>query len=306
MSNSPNPYAAPLDRLVDDFLGYLRVELGLAKNTVLAYGRDLRGLVRFLGQLGLSSAHSLSPPPILDYLAYLDGRGLALSSLARHLAAMKGWLRFLYTEGVLDTDLSANLANPRRWRRIPNVIDVGFVEKLLESPDPGDRFFYRDRAILETLYATGMRASELATLDSENVNHEMGRLRCMGKGGKERIIPIGVHALRAISEYETNLRPSLVAGRPESRLFVSRTGCPLDRTTIWRIVARHARKAGLKGKITPHVLRHCFASHLLEGGANLRVVQEMLGHASVATTQIYLQVDRRRLKDLHRRFHPLG
>ena len=304
MSAQPPSPPGPLSRYVRDFLNYLVVEAGLADNTVLAYGRDLAKLLTFLARRDIRDPEAITPEAVVEFVGWLDGRGLALASVARHLAAVKSWLRYLYLVRVLEEDATRALSNPRRWHRIPHVVDLSFVEKLLQAPDPNHALYLRDRALLETLYATGVRATELAGITLDRLNVDIGYIRVIGKGSKERIVPIGKYALLAVRQYVSDLRQYLTAGQPVDRLFVSRTGRPLERTTVWRIVTRHARAAGLRGKITPHTLRHCFASHLLEGGADLRVVQEMLGHTNVVTTQIYLQVDRRRLKQIHSRFHP--
>jgi integrase/recombinase XerD len=215
------------------------------------------------------------------------------------------FLRYLFMVEALTSDVSALLETPKKWRTLPHTLRQRQVEDLLTAPQPGEPFYARDRAILEMLYATGMRVSELAGLRVKDVNLEVGYARCFGKGGKERIVPIGSHAIDAVREYLRHLRPAMTeTGTPAEALFVSRTGSPLDRTNIWRLVSRYAGAVGIQMPVGPHTLRHCFATHLLEGGADLRIVQELLGHANVATTQIYTHVDSSRLKSIHQKFHP--
>jgi len=305
---APNPFTpVPCDwlRHLEQFTVYLLSECGLADNTIEAYTRDLREFLVVLDERGIRQPADVSPLIVRAYLVRLNERSLALSSIARHLISVKMFLRFLYNTGVLNIDVSALLETPRKWMTLPHTLAADQVEELLTAPKPGDPYFARDRAILETLYATGIRVSELAGLRVRDVNVQIGYCRVFGKGGKERIVPIGAKAIEAIGEYLRSLRPVLVEGEPGvEALFVTRTGKPMDRTNLWRLVSRYATVAGIPGAVGPHTLRHCFATHLLEGGANLRVVQELLGHASVVTTQIYTHVDSTRLKKVHAQFHP--
>ena len=290
-------------RLVDEFLTYLVVECGLAHNTLLAYGTDLREFVAYFGAAG-QTVTELEPVQIQRFLIQLKDRGLAISSIARHLAAVKVFLRYLVLVGHADRDITGVLESPRKWLRIPRTLHRRQVDALLAAPDPKDRFYHRDRAILELLYATGLRVSELVSLGLDNINPRVGYVRCVGKGRRERVVPVGELALESVDAYRASLRPSLDRSGRASALFLSRSGRRLDRENCWRIVKKHAFRAGLAESTSPHTLRHCFATHLLEGGANLRVVQEMLGHVNLGTTQIYTHVDRRRLKDIHQRCHP--
>ena len=292
-------------RLGRQFIEYLHVECGLADNTTEAYWRDLREFIAFLDDRDICVPLHLTTQLIRAHLVRLSERGLALSSIARHLVSIKMFLRYLFMVNVLTDDVGGLLESPKKWQYLPNTLRPQQVEALIGAPQPGEPFYTRDRAILETLYATGMRVSELAGLHMGDINLDVGYVRCFGKAGKERIIPLGSHAVQALHEYLRALRKVLAESvGPTDALFLSRTGKALDRTNIWRLVHRYASAAGLQGAIGPHTLRHCFATHLLEGGADLRVVQELLGHADVATTQIYTHVDGSRLKAIHQRCHP--
>ena len=230
--------------------------------------------------------------------------GLVVSSIARHLAAIKVFLRHLYAERVLRRDLASLIESSKRWRTIPDAVRYNQVEALLAAPDPREEFYLRDRALLELLYATGMRVSEVVDLTLEQINLRLGYVRCIGKGRKERIIHVGRTAIAAVEEYLEYLRPRLLGDRSVSAIFLSRTGRPLDRTNMWRLVRKYAITAGVDKPLSPHTLRHCFATHLLSGGADLRIVQELLGHADVTTTQVYTHVDEAQLKRVHREYHP--
>jgi integrase/recombinase XerD len=291
--------------LVRQFLEYLVSECGLAANTIDAYHRDLREFLVEMNERDVRSVDDVTPLTVRSFLVRLSERKLALSSIARHLVSVKMFLRYLYMIQAATSDVSSLLETPKKWKTLPHTLRHRQVEDLLAAPQPGEPFYSRDRAIMEMLYATGMRVSELAGLRIKDVNLDVGYARCFGKGGKERIVPIGSHAIDAVREYLRALRPAMTqtAGDIEA-LFVSRTGSPLDRTNIWRLVSRYAGMAGIQIPVGPHTLRHCFATHLLEGGADLRIVQELLGHANVATTQIYTHVDSSRLKSIHQKFHP--
>lgn len=287
------------------FVDFLVCECGLAENTLEAYGRDLREFAGTITDLGARQPDDLNSTLIQAHLIRLKERGLGLASIARHLVSVKVFLRFLHVMGALTTDIASLLETPRKWRTLPDTVHVKQVEQLLAAPSPSDALWLRDRAIVEMLYATGLRVSELAGLRLGDVNLQIGYVRCYGKGGRERIVPVGRSAVAALQEYLADLRPMLASGRAgEEALLLSRTGQRMDRTAIWRVVTRLARAAGLDGRVSPHTLRHCFATHLLQGGADLRIVQELLGHADVATTQIYTHVDSSRLKAIHQKFHP--
>jgi integrase/recombinase XerD len=302
---SPATAQADWPRLSRQFVDYLVAECGLARNTIEAYSRDLREFLSELDARDISMPGHVTTTIVRNYLVRLSERGLALSSIARNLVSVKMFLRYLFIVGVVAEDVGALLDSPKKWRILPHTLRQGQVEGLLSAPQPGDPFYARDRAILELLYATGMRVSELSGLRVQDVNLSVGYTRVFGKGGRERIIPIGSHAIDATSEYIRGLRTVLTeAAGPIDALFVSRTGNPMDRTNVWRLVHRYAQQAGIQMAVGPHTLRHCFATHMLEGGANLRIVQELLGHADVATTQIYTHVDSTRLKSIHQKFHP--
>ena len=296
----------PVERpapLVKRFLDHLFVECGLAGATITAYRADLRGFWSFLTTHDIN-AGQISIEDIQRYLMVLQQRRLALSSIARHLATIKMFLRFLFAEHVLTRDVASLVESPKRWRTIPRVVRYDQVEALLAAPDLYCEYYLRDRALLELLYATGMRASEVADMTLDRINLKLGYLRCIGKGNKERIIPVGRAAIEAVWRYLDMLRPRLLGERTTDALFLSRTGRPLDRTNIGRLVRKHAVAAGIETKLTPHTLRHCFATHLLAGGADLRIVQELLGHVDVTTTQIYTHVDETQLKRVHSQCHP--
>lgn len=292
-------------RLLKQFVDYLVTECGLAANTIEAYQRDLREFINELDARDVCSVAKIDMLVIRAFLVRLNERKLALSTIARHLCSVKMFLRYLFIIGVAESDLGTLLETPKKWRRLPNTLGKEQVDAMLAVPQPGEPFYARDRAILELLYATGMRVSELAGLDVKDVNLTVGYVRCLGKGNKERIVPIGSHAVDAVGEYLRTLRGVLTEATPNvEALFVSRTGRPMDRTNIWRLVSRYAGLSGIATPVGPHTLRHCFATHLLEGGADLRIVQELLGHADVSTTQVYTHVDSSRLKFLHQRCHP--
>ncbi len=289
-----------------EFMDYLRIECGLAHNSLVAYRTDLDDLAGHLDAAGAADLQHVRLAHVQAWLKDLADRGYAISSIARKLAAVRMFWKYLYANGRAGEDLVELIESPKQWQRLPRIVDTSQVGALLEEPGQDDAMYLRDRAILELFYACGLRVSELADLRCGDVNLQVGFVRCIGKGRKERIVPIGAPAATALQEYTGGLRPRLVKESAVDRIFVSRTGKPLDRHNIYRLVRRYAMRAGISSKMTPHSLRHCFASHLLAGGADLRVVQELLGHASVATTQIYTHVDRERLKRTHQQFHPMG
>ncbi|MBN1344004.1 MAG: site-specific tyrosine recombinase XerD [Phycisphaerae bacterium] len=300
----PSPQPVVFANALEQFMGYLRIECGLSENTLQAYGRDLTNLIGFLARRGVQTVPDLKAEEIHLFLRNLHDRGLAIASITRHLASIRVFLRFCLSNRWLEDDVAAKLETPSGWHKLPGTLNLKHVEALLDSPNPEDALHLRDRAILELLYATGLRVSELCDLRTGDVNLEIGYLRCVGKGRKERVVPVGASAREALQQYLSRLRPSLASSPGADYLFLSRTGKRLGRENCWRLVAKYATRAGLSTFVSPHTLRHSFATHMLEGGADLRVVQELLGHANVATTQIYTHVDRRRLKSIHSRFHP--
>jgi len=287
------------------FRHYLRAERGMADNTVQAYGRDLD---RFAKWCALVRYGDYTTPTLRDlarYLAFLHDEQLAVPSIARHLVSLKMFYRFLKLEEKADAAAVDLLASPKLWERIPSVLPPNAVDELLKAPQAGDRFFLRDRALLETLYATGCRASEVVGLKVQDVYLDASFLKCFGKGSKQRVVPLGRPAIAALRAYLADGRSAKPADGPEN-VFVSKSGRPLDRIFLWALVKKYCKRAGLPAATSPHTLRHSFATHVLAGGADLRSVQEMLGHASISTTQHYTHVDRDRLKAIHKQFHPRG
>ena len=290
---------------IKPFHDYLLIECGLADNTILAYRRDLHRFSLFCLDTHLDDPRSVDPLNIQRYARFLSNERLASSSIARHLVTVRMFMRYHTLFGMVDGDICNVLETPRTWQRLPKVLSRQKTIDLITATDPEDALFLRDRALLELLYATGMRASEIAGLRIEDVNFQIEYLRCFGKGNKERIIPVHETALGMLREYLEKLRPKLTEEkRVVDNVFVSRTARPLSRIEVWRIVRKAAIRAGLPKNVSPHTLRHCFGSHLLAGGADLRSVQEMLGHADVTTTQIYTHVDQQRLKNIHKKYHP--
>jgi integrase/recombinase XerD len=295
-----------MKKLIHEFINYLSVERGLAMNTLESYGRDLRQYSEFLeaedeveGDLD-----TVSRTTIVNYLMYLQSQGKATATIARRLAALKAFYQFLVRENRIPADPTANLESPKLEKRLPKVLTVSEVERLLGQPDPAQAAGIRDRAMLELLYATGIRVSELVSLDEPDVNLDMGYIKCSGKGSKERIVPLGSLAIQSCRDYLLAARLRLVRDRDEKALFVNHHGHRLTRQGFWKIVKKYADDAKIDKEITPHTLRHSFATHLLENGADLRSVQEMLGHADISTTQIYTQVTKGRLKEVYAKAHP--
>lgn len=293
-----------LPHLIERFLTNLWSEAGLADATIAAYRQDLSVLSAYLSRRSISFRR-LTPQDIQGFLVYLKEEcGLAISSISRRLVAVKLLCRYAWQHGQLDQDVAMLIESPKKWQTLPRVLNPNQVETLLSLPDEEDPLALRDRAVLEMFYASGLRVSELVGLRLEDVHLDVGYVRCFGKGNKERIVPMGEQAINAVRHYLAHLRPQLAEGTTCDRLFLSRTGRPFDRTNCWRLVVKYARRMGITGKLSPHTLRHCFATHLLSNGADIRMVQEMLGHADIATTQIYTHVDSARLKAIHRQFHP--
>jgi len=296
----------PCSSLVDRFLEHLLVEKGLAQATLAAYASDLRRYVDFLAARGRETFSEEDTAVLLEYLIRLRAEGLGSRSRARHLVSLRSLYRFLLREGVLAADPAARVDPPRIPLRLPDTLSLAEVERLLNAP-AGDRpAGLRDAAMLELLYAAGLRVSELTALRLQDVDLASGFVRVLGKGAKERLVPIGSPAREKIRLYLEQARARLLKGRPSPFLFVGRAGKPLSRQGFWKRLQAYARAAGIERRTTPHSLRHSFATHLLEGGADLRTVQILLGHADIATTQIYTHVSRERLKELHRRHHPRG
>ncbi len=290
------------DRLLDQFVAHLRVERGLADNTIESYSRDLVSFLSFLEELGRAPEEA-SREDIAGYMGRLHER-LSVRSAARGLSAIRMFYRFLVSEGRVDTSPARLVETPKLPRRLPEILSPDEVDRLLAQPDPSLPAGSRDRAMLELLYATGLRVSELTGLRLQNVNLEAGFVRTVGKGSKERVVPMGEKARDALRAFIAGGRNALLGSRTSSYLFANRRGAPLTRQGFWKLLKRYGRAAGIRRTITPHGLRHAFASHLLEGGADLRSVQLMLGHEDISTTQIYTHVTRERLKRIHEKHNP--
>lgn len=294
-----------LDRL-KDFIHFLLVEKGLANNTIVSYERDIKTYIKYLNNVEkLSNINEVQRIQIIHFLAFLKEQGKSSKTLARHIASIRAFHQFLLREKVVEHDPSFHIESPQLERSLPKVLSMEEVETLLESPQWVDHFGKRDKAMLELLYATGIRVSELISLNQGDIHLSMGFVRCIGKGNKERIIPIGKTAAQALEKYMHEARPKLVSKnyRDES-LFLNHHGKRLSRQGFWKILKRLTKEAGIEKDLTPHTLRHSFATHLLENGADLRAVQEMLGHADISTTQIYTHVTKARLKDVYSQYHP--
>ncbi|MFW6172019.1 MAG: site-specific tyrosine recombinase XerD [Planctomycetota bacterium] len=292
-------------RWPEAFVAYLAGECRLAANTVAAYGRDIN---RFQQWLGGRSIAGLTIANLSDFVAWLHSLKLAPSTIGRHVVALRMYLRYLQLEGILQENLAELLGSQTLWDRIPDVLSPAMVTRLLAAPNVEDAFRCRDRALLELLYATGCRASELSHLTTSDVHLEQRFCKCHGKGDKQRLVPLGESAVEVIERYGKQERPKLAARAPTAPawLLLSRRGRRLRREAIWELVKKYAARVGVPSTVSPHTLRHSFATHVLAGGADLRQVQEMLGHASIATTQIYTHVDLTRLKKVHQQFHPRG
>lgn len=291
---------------IDEFVNYLAVERGLADNTLLAYRRDLTKYMDYLAGQGLTQTPQITRQHITDFMYDQKQKGLCAGSICRHLAAIRMFHRFLVQERLAKEDPTNLLETPKLWKRVPEALTIHEIEAMIEAVKGKTLQTARDRAILELFYASGMRVSELINLKLENINLELGYVRCMGKGRKERLIPVGKRARAAVLQYCETARKQLTKKNVTTILFLNRMGQKISRQSIWKIIKHYAKKANIKKEIKPHTLRHSFATHLLEHGADLRSVQEMLGHADISTTQIYTHVDKERLRSVHKQFHPRG
>jgi integrase/recombinase XerD len=289
-----------------DFMHYLIVEKGLAQNTIMAYERDLKSYLHYLKNVeSILSINEVKRIHIVQFLVFLKDQGKSSKTVARHIASVRSFHQFLLRDKATDQDPSVQIDTPRLERSLPKVLSLQEVEILLDAPMPPDHFGIRDKAMLELLYASGIRVSELIGLDIENVHVTMGFVRCFGKGNKERIIPIGRTATDAINQFLDKGRPQFVSKKHQDpALFLNHQGKRLTRQGLWKILKKLAKSAGIEKELTPHTLRHSFATHLLENGADLRAVQEMLGHADISTTQIYTNATKTKLKDVYSKYHP--
>lgn len=294
---------AEADRWGASFLDYLRTECHLADNTIVAYGRDMK---RFREWLGSRRIRKLSIQDLSDYAAWLHEQSLAPTSISRHVVSLKVFFRYLQLEGILQDNHAELLGSQKIWQRVPHVLSPDAVDRLLNAPRNQDKFRLRDRALLELMYATGCRASEVCQMRVIDLRLEENFCQCHGKGDKQRLVPLNNTAVAAIREYLDNQRPQLeqLPDEPREWLILSRRGLKFRREAVWELIKKYALRSGVPVSISPHTLRHSFATHLLAGGADLRQVQEMLGHASITTTQIYTHVDASRLKRVHAEFHP--
>ncbi len=290
--------------LIDIFLNYLSVERGLSRNTMVSYKEDLNYYLEYLARRHIDAISKTNKNDIVSFMLEQKDKGLAANSVARRLAAIKVFYRFLVRERILKEDATTLIDSPKLWKKIPETLSLNEVETLLAQPDIRNKQGIRDKAILETLYATGMRVSEAVNLRTDNVNLDVGFLRCIGKGNKERVIPLGKKAIASVRRYLQGSRPQLLKRKESDFLFVSRLAKKLSRQSIWKMIKKYAKQGRIRKPLRPHILRHSFATHLLERGADLRSVQEMLGHANISTTQIYTHINKDRLKTIHKMFHP--
>jgi len=295
-----------LDTLADQYLNYLLIEKGLSEKTLDSYGSDMAMYLSFLENNGVNDISDADTPVILKHLISMRDAGLGARSRARHLVTIRGFYRFLVQEKILKHDPTRLIDLPKSGLKLPDVLSVEEVRLLLSIPDTNTPTGSRDAAMIELLYAAGLRVSELINLKLQAVNMEAGFVRVFGKGSKERVVPIGLFAKEKIDDYLKTARPLILKNIVSRYLFVARAGKPMTRQGFWKLIKRYALKAGFNKRITPHSLRHSFASHLLEGGADLRAVQLMLGHVDISTTQIYTHVAREHLKKIHEKFHPRG
>jgi integrase/recombinase XerD len=309
MANRFVPDALPSahDAQIDAFLVYLTVEKGLAANTIEAYGRDLASFHRYLATQEVKEASAVGARHLIGFLTLRRDQGLSARSQARVLTTLRRFYRFLQREDALPAnDPTAHLLLPKLGRHLPEVPSRVQVEALLDVPDAATPLGARDQAMIELLYATGLRVSELVRLEVKQINLEAGFVRVRGKGGRERVVPLGSRAKEKALAYLNTTRPLLLKGRSSPYLFLTRSAKPLTRQRFWQLLNRYARQSAAGGKVYPHALRHAFATHLLDGGADLRAVQAMLGHVDIATTQIYTHLTSERLREVHRKFHPRG
>jgi integrase/recombinase XerD len=293
-----------LKEFIDEFMDYISVERGLAKNTLLAYRRDLAKYIDHLSQKGIKIAAQVKREHVSNFMFDLKKHEMSPTTICRNLAAVKMFHRFLVRENLAKEDPTTLVDTPKLWKRIPSVLTQTEIESMILAASGKKIQQVRDQAILEIFYASGLRVSELSDLKTTSINYDVGFVRAVGKGSKERIIPLGMKAREAVQRYLLRARPKLLKDKTSDVLFLSQLGKKISRQSLWAVIKLYARKANIKKTIKPHTLRHTFATHLLEHGADLRSVQEMLGHADISTTQIYTHVDKERLKSVHKQFHP--
>jgi len=305
-SEPKRPFLVDLRERLDAFLGFIELERGLSRNTLAAYQTDLLQFAEALSRGGITNWNSVVGANVSDWLYRLSEGGIAVASMARKLSAVRMLARYLVKEGVCRADFTELVEGPKVVRKLPATLSIADMKKLLAAPTAGTPHGLRDRAILELFYSSGLRVSELAGLNLQQLDLQQGFVRVFGKGSKERIVPVGSQAAEAVATYLAAGRPGLVKLRTGSAVFLSERGQAISRKTIWVLIKGYAQKAGLPKSVKPHLLRHSFATHLLSGGADLRAIQEMLGHADIGTTQIYTAVETSRLTEQHSRYHPRG
>ena len=300
------PDARSRSFLLPRFADYIALEQGLSPRTIEAYQRDLARFAEYADVKGASIPASVTATMLREFVYHLKDLGLAPASIRRSVSAIRTYYRFLIGDGIVSADPSERLETPKRWRSLPDVLTVDEVQRLMAAPTLDDALVFRDRALLELAYGAGLRVSEWITLGVRDLLFDDGVIRVFGKGSKERLVPIGRAAIAAVAVYLRELRPKLEKGEGKGVLFLNARGRPLTRMGAWKILRGHVERAAITKHVSPHTLRHSFATHLLEGGADLRAVQEMLGHVDIGTTQIYTHVDREYLRQVHRSYHPRG
>lgn len=296
--------SVPAGYRLEEFRLHLELERGLSPRTIAAYQRECARLIEFMSARGADHPRRVSADALREFVYSLKDRGLAPSSIRRAISALRTYFGYLLAEGAVERDPTERIEPPRAGRRLPGVLTREDVFRLLDAPDADDRLYWRDKALLEFAYASGVRVSELTGLKLRDLALDEGFARVFGKGAKERLVPVGRPAARALNSYLRELRPTLERGRAGGAVFLNARGGSLSRMGVWKILRKHVERAGIRRRVTPHTLRHTFATHLLEGGADLAAVQDMLGHADISTTQIYTHVDRDFLRQTHRQFHP--
>jgi integrase/recombinase XerD len=309
MARPPVAASSPSDSVarafhLERFQDYLALEAGNSRHTVASYLRDITRLAEYASSRAAKQPEHLSAAQLRDFIYFLKDLGLAPTTIRRQISAIRTYFKFLVGEGIVARDPSERIESPKQWRTLPTVLSVAEIGKLLDAPNTNEPLAMRDVAMLEFAYATGVRVSELVALKLQDILFTDGVARIFGKGAKERLVPVGRRALGAVSSYAREIRPALDRGKARGFLFLNARGTPLSRVGAWGVIKATARRAGLTKRVTPHTLRHTFATHLLEGGADLRAVQEMLGHADLSTTQRYTHVDRDYLRTVHRSYHP--
>jgi len=293
-----------MNDLIEEFLGYLSVERGLSNNTLSSYKRDLSNFFGYIKKRRIVSIDKVTRQMITSFMLSEKDRGLSANSISREVACLKSFFKFLVRENKIKDNITSVIESPKLWKKLPSALDLSEVEKLLKAPNIREPMGVRDKAMLELIYATGMRVSELINLKMDDLNMGVGFIKCLGKGQKERVVPFGSKAREWLVRYLDKARASFLKKKVSNFLFLTRLSRPMSRQMFWKIIKKYAVEARIKKDIMPHSLRHSFATHILERGADLRVVQELLGHSDISTTQIYTHINKERLKSIHHKFHP--